>query len=272
MVLSSFGERLKKLREEKGLSLRQVEAATGITNSNLSKIERNRVSPSLDAALLISDYLNVSLDYLTKGIVKYDDAGGEQTQVLEIYNSLDENNRYALKTYAAFLLSGTRRNLWEGASSHKHTGIEPEAESLKEERSVYLPLLGTAAAGLPIMSDELLEGFVPVPAARIKKNTYLIKVKGDSMIEAGINNGDLVIVAPQPGVENGEIALVNIDGEVTIKKFYRYDFEVRLKPANSSMKDIVVTDLAKLRILGKVTGIISAEEARQTIQQEFNAD
>ncbi|TGE37142.1 hypothetical protein E4K67_14750 [Desulfosporosinus fructosivorans] len=71
-------------------------------------------------------------------------------------------------------------------------------------------------------------------------------------------------------MSNKEIALVKVDGEVTIKKFHRLDFEVRLKPANSSMKDIVISDLAKIRILGKVVGVISAEEAKQNMRYEFN--
>jgi len=125
---------------------------------------------------------------------------------------------------------------------------------------------------MPIIDQELLEGFLPVPVTRIKKNTYIVRAKGESMIDAGIQNGDLVIISPQPAVEQEEMALVKVDGDVTVKKFYRYDHEIRLKPANETMKDIVITDLAKVRVLGKVVGIVPAEETMISMRHDFNGD
>jgi len=269
--MGTFGERVRNRRKEKDITLEKIEEETGISNSNLSKIERNKISPSLNAAIMISNCLDESLDYLAKGIVKYDELNAGQQELIEGYNLLDENNQHALKAYTAFLLS-QKYLLKEVLNKTRapEPAPDPEPEPIKEEKRVYLPILGTAAAGTPILTEELLEGFLSVPTAKINKNSFLIRVKGESMIEAGINTGDLVIINPQPTVETGEIALVKVAGEVTIKKFHLVDSEVRLKPANCSMKDIVVNDLTKIKVLGKVIGVIPAEEANQNMIHEFN--
>lgn len=272
--METFGERVRERRKEKGITLEEIEAVTGLSNSNLSKIERNKISPSLDAAILISNCLNESLDYLAKGIVIYNEIDEHQRKLLETYEALDENNRYALKAYAAFLLSNSHSNcLGQVLNKNRNTNSKHKIKTIREEKSVYLPILGTVAAGRPIMANELVEGFLPVPAKKVKKNTYIVKVEGASMVEAGINTGDLVIINPQPTVEQGEIALVRVDGNVTIKKFYRYEHEIRLKPANQAMRNIVVEDvedLTKVQVLGKVIGVIPVEEAIEKIREEFN--
>lgn len=270
-----FGERVRRTRERKNITLKQIEDATGISNGTLSRIERQLNSPSIDIAVSIADYLEESLDYLARGICKYEDDESsldpDLQNLIEAYNLLDANSRQLLKVDAAFLLSRKHQDVLEEAlSKSRKPNISHKPESTKEEQSVYLPLLGTAAAGMPILSEELLEGFVPVPTDRIKKNNYLIKVKGDSMIEAGIMDGDIVIINPQPVVESGEIALVSLDSEVTIKKFYQQGAEVRLKPANRTMKEIIVRDLDKFKILGKVIDWIPGDIANAKMRVHFN--
>lgn len=267
--METFGDRVRYHRKEKDITLEQIEEETGISNSHLSKIERNKISPSLNAAIMIANCLDESLDYLAKGIVKYDELNGDQQELIEGYNLLDEHNQHALKAYTAFLLS-QKNLLKEVLNKTRAPEPAPDPDPINEEKRVYLPILGSAAAGTPILTEELLEGFLSVPTTKINKNSFLIRVKGESMIEANINNGDLVIINPQPIVENGEIALAKIDGEVTIKKFYRSDNEVRLKPANSSMRDIIVKDLSKLIILGRVIGVVSSEDANKNMIHEFN--
>lgn len=267
--MASFGDRLRKRREEKGITLKQIEKDTGISNGNLSKIERKLISPSVETAAILAEYLDESLDYLARGVCKFEETYPKDFKDLYvIYSELPEFDQKTLLRFADYLLT-KHPPLTPSDIVKKHCPTTA-TQTIKEEQSVYLPILGTAAAGMPIMTEELLEGFLPVPATKVKKNTYLIKARGDSMIEAGINNNDLVIISPQPTIENGEIALVKIDGEVTIKKFYRHEYGVKLKPANSSKKDIVISDLAKLRILGKVIGVISAKEANQKIRYEFD--
>lgn len=270
--METFGERVRKSRKEKGITLETVEEVTGLSNSNLSKIERNKISPSLDAAVLISNCLNESLDYLAKGIVKYNETDERQQKFAEAYILLNESNKHALEAYTAFLLSNQQDILDHALTKKRKQDSALEPDIIKEEKRVYLPVLGTVAAGMPIMADEFLEGFLPVPAKKIKKNTYIVRAQGESMIDAGIQNGDLIMIIPQPSVEQGETALVKVDGNVTIKKFYLYDHEIRLRPANETMEDIVVTDLAKVKVLGKVVGVIPAEEANITMRHEFNGE
>lgn len=270
----TIGERIKQIRKNKmQMSQSEFAVAIGVSQGTLSDIEKNKGNPSVDTVISASRYSGISTDWILVGneSALQLTPDSDLQKLIEAYDRLDKDKRHILIANAAFLLSCDPIDiLGQVIDKTRAPAATPAPEFVKEESSVYLPILGTAAAGMPIMTEELLEGFLPVPATKIKKNTYLIKARGDSMIEAGINNNDLVIISPQPTVDNGEIALVKVDGDVTIKKFYRHDYGIKLKPANSSMKDIVVSDLAKIRILGKVIGVISAEEAKQNMRYEFD--
>ena len=123
--------------------------------------------------------------------------------------------------------------------------------------AVALPLIGTVQAGLPQLTDEQVEAYLAVDGSLLKgKNSFLLRVRGEAMIEAHIMPGDLVVVRPQPAAENGEIVVALIDNEATLKRFYREGEEIRLKPENSSMKSLVYRERdAEVQILGKVTGL-----------------
>lgn len=276
----ALGSRIKHLRLSfKTNKLTQDDLAdnlASVSRANLSRIEKGEVMASAIFIKEVTSFFNVSADWLLTG--KEFEAPQitlepDLQRLIEAYNLLDKENQQALKAYTALLVSHRHCDILEETLKQTRTpDLISEPEVIKEERKVYLPVLGTAAAGMPIMADEFLEGFLPVPAKKIRKNTYIVRVKGESMIDAGIQNGDLVIIIPQPAVEQGEIALVKVDGDITIKKFYLYEHEVRLRPANKTMEDIVVTDLAKVKVLGKVVGVISAAEANITMQHEFNGD
>ncbi len=123
--------------------------------------------------------------------------------------------------------------------------------------SVALPLIGTVQAGLPQLTDEQVEAHLAVDGSLVKgKDSFLLRVRGESMIEAHIMPGDLVVVRPQPSAENGEIVVALIDNEATLKRFYREGEEIRLKPENSGMKALIYRERdAEVQILGKVTGL-----------------
>lgn len=275
-ILESIGERLKWFRIDKNLKLEEVNEGTSVPIATLSRMENNQGRPYSDTVISLANFYKASLEWLFRGsgqpyLGTQANLDPEHQDLIKAFGFLSQDNQHALKTYMAFLLSHNNLDALGEALNKPRAPVSPPASAtIKEDKSVYLPLLGVAAAGTPIMTEELLEGFVPVPATKIKRNNYLIKARGESMIEAGINDGDLVIINPQPMVENGEIALARIDGEVTIKKFYKFDFEIRLRPANSSMNDIVIHDLAKLIILGKIIGIVPAEEANRKMQYEFD--
>jgi repressor LexA len=136
------------------------------------------------------------------------------------------------------------------------TGAGAEGGSGAERRDVIdIPLVGRVAAGEPITSEQNIEEFVPIPAAYVKGENFMLRVHGDSMIDAGILDGDLILVRSQPTAENGDIVVAMIDGfesEATVKTFYKEDGHVRLQPQNSSMSPIVVNDVT---VLGKVRGV-----------------
>lgn len=113
-----------------------------------------------------------------------------------------------------------------------------------------VPLLGAVAAGNPITAYEDLEGYVDyIPRFGDSRDLFALRVRGDSMIDTGILDGDIVIVEKTPMVENGEIAVALIDGDATVKTFYRENGHIRLQPENPELAPIIVKDVV---ILGRV--------------------
>jgi repressor LexA len=128
--------------------------------------------------------------------------------------------------------------------------------------ALSVPLIGTVAAGGLAEAFEELEGYVSVDPSLVKDpGSFALWVKGDSMIEAQIAPGDLAIVRPQATAENGDIVVAMLDGEATLKRFFREGEHVRLQPENSRLQPIILrAEDGELRILGKVTGIIRTLE------------
>jgi len=120
-----------------------------------------------------------------------------------------------------------------------------------------LPLVGTVQAGLPQLAEEQIETYLAVDSSLVKgKDSFLLRVRGESMIDAHIMPGDLVVVRPQPSAESGEIVVALIDDEATLKRFYREGEEIRLKPENARMKSLIYRERdAQVQIIGKVTGL-----------------
>jgi repressor LexA len=133
---------------------------------------------------------------------------------------------------------------------------EPAAGPSVEERDIArLPILGQIAAGGPLLADQYVEDYVAMPAST--KGDFVLRIKGESMIEAGILDGDLVIVQRTQDARNGEIvvALAGDDetaDEATVKTFYREHGRVRLQPENASMEPIFA---GHVQILGRVVGV-----------------
>lgn len=125
--------------------------------------------------------------------------------------------------------------------------------ALTRREMVNVPLIGTVAAGVPILAQENIENYMPFPAEMLpNKDIFMLRVKGESMIEAGILNGDQVLVSSQSTAENGEMVVALVDDSATVKTFYKEDGHYRLQPQNSSMEPIIVDDV---QILGKVIGL-----------------
>ena len=125
--------------------------------------------------------------------------------------------------------------------------------ALTRRELVNVPVIGTVAAGTPILAEQNIEDYLPIPAEILpNKEVFMLKVKGNSMIEAGIYNGDKVIVAKQPNAENGDKVVALVDDSATVKTFYKDNGHFRLQPENSSMDPII---LDQVEILGKVIGL-----------------
>lgn len=130
-----------------------------------------------------------------------------------------------------------------------------EYGSEKDLRFSYkkIPMLGTIAAGTPIMAEENIEDYFNIDT-KIKAD-FALNVKGDSMINANIFQGDIVFIKKQSNLENGEIGAIRIDNEATLKKFYRNNGDIILQAQNDAYKPIVISS-GDVRILGKMVAVL----------------
>jgi repressor LexA len=118
---------------------------------------------------------------------------------------------------------------------------------------VNVPIVGTVAAGRPMLAHEDIEDYFPLPADFVGGDGFILRVRGDSMIEDGINDGDYVVVRRQQGADNGDTVVAMIDSEATVKRFYKEKQRIRLQPANQHMAPIY-SDSPE--VLGKVVGVV----------------
>ena len=133
--------------------------------------------------------------------------------------------------------------------------ILDDSFQIARREMVSIPIVGTVAAGQPILAEENIEGYFPIPAEYLpKKESFFLRVKGDSMINAGIFDGDTVLVEKKPTASNGEIIVALIEDSATVKTFYKEDGHIRLQPENDTMDPIIVDD--QITILGKVFGVV----------------
>ena len=122
-------------------------------------------------------------------------------------------------------------------------------EKAAREAPRGLPLLGAVAAGVPTLADEQIEDYIETPFA----GDFVLRVKGDSMMNASILDGDLVVVKQQETAKNGEIVVARIEDEATVKRFFREKGHVRLQPENDAFEPIISHDV---HVLGKVVGVL----------------
>lgn len=140
-------------------------------------------------------------------------------------------------------------------SPNKSRTIEVVDEdfSYKKNNTVNIPLLGEVAAGQPIFAQENISDYFPVPAQLLPKaDAFMLTVHGDSMINAGIYDGDCIIVAKQTSAQDGDIVVVLLEDSATVKTFYKEKEFIRLQPENDTMEPILVKEAV---ILGKVAGL-----------------
>ncbi|WP_308617379.1 transcriptional repressor LexA [uncultured Eubacterium sp.] len=179
-------------------------------------------------------------------IKEYFDERGVAPTVREIETAMD----YHSPSSAQYML-----NTLEKAGYIERDPLMKRTVRIKgfDTKAYHVPLVGTVTAGQPILAVESIEDYIPVPVKNKGKNMFALKVRGDSMINAGILNGDTVIVEQTPVASNGEIVVALIGDEATVKRFYKEKGHFRLQPENDVYEPIIV---AEVSILGKVNMVI----------------
>jgi len=123
-------------------------------------------------------------------------------------------------------------------------------------RSVWVPLVGWVVAGTPVLSEENIEGYCALDGSVVPEDAFLLRVRGDSMIGDHIQDGDLILVRPQPGAEDGAIVVAMVDGETTVKRLRRRTDGIELIPSHPAMEPLSIGEDVQLRIIGQVVAVL----------------
>lgn len=178
---------------------------------------------------------------------------GREFQISSTFGVKRHLDALAKKGYLSIESNASRGISWLDESA------TDAVESLKTvEEITRIPIVGRVAAGLPIQAIENVEGSLIVDSSFVKKsqNCFALKVKGDSMINAGIYEGDFVIVNPQNSASNDEIVVGLLGDEATVKRYYNRNSKIILIPENDNYPEIDVTGREDFQLVGKVVGII----------------
>ena len=148
---------------------------------------------------------------------------------------------------------GRTLKLLKGGAVNKNQEVIEEKTAYSGKELVDVPVIGKITAGEPILAFENVTDTFPIPVDFVgNSESFMLVVRGESMIEAGILSGDLILVRKQNNAENGQIVVALIEDEATVKTFYKEKDHIRLQPENSSMDPIIVPTC---EILGKVIGV-----------------
>ena len=163
------------------------------------------------------------------------------------------------KGYIRKIPGGSRAIEILGSKAGRHSGLPYKMGFVKSAiaPTFQIPIIGRVQAGEPILAIENIEGYINLDRNLVSSgDVFLLRVQGDSMIDAHIQDGDFALVKPQPNAENGEIVVALIEDEATIKRIFKKRDLIRLEPANPRMEPIIVKKgEKKLTIVGKVVGI-----------------
>jgi len=197
--------------------------------------------------------------------------GSTQEKILSYIQSSIETQGYApsvreigeaVGLSSTSTVHGHLRRLEKKGLLHRDA-MKPRAMGLSKELSSAvsgndqirpLPVIGCVAAGQPILAEQNVEDTLSLPAAFVGEGChFILRVRGDSMIQAGILNGDYIVIRQQPDANNGEIVVAMVDDEATVKRFYKENGHFRLQPENDSMQPIIVSSVV---VLGKVISLL----------------
>lgn len=215
-----FGTILKNLREEINLSQQELADRLNVTRQTVSNYETNKRLPNKEMFEVIADFFNVDMDYLYG-----------MSDVKNKYQSLINNSNIDLASIPGIILPVQMKKI---------------------------PILGTIACGDPIFAQENYDGYFMIDK-NLPEADFILRAKGDSMIEAHIFDGDLVFLKKTNDVDNGRIAAVLIDDEATLKRVNKDGNTVVLQPCNKNYKPIIIhdSDDKQVLILGEMVGVYS---------------
>ena len=132
--------------------------------------------------------------------------------------------------------------------------ILDESFNLTRREMAQVPIIGRVAAGEPLLAEQNIEDYFPIPVERLPNNqTFLLRVRGDSMVNVGILDGDYILVEQRPTAENGEIVVALVEDGATVKRFFKEGGHYRLQPENDAMDPIIVDEVTSL---GKMIGLL----------------
>ncbi len=191
------------------------------------------------------------LDFINNQVQKK----GYPPSIREICAAVGLNSPSTVHTYLK-KLEAKGLLVKDGSKTRAIRLTETEAERIAEPVAEYLsvPVVGEVAAGTPILAEQNVMDTFPLPMIFAKnKDIFMLKVRGDSMINAGIFSGDYVVVQQQDTARNGDIVVALLDDSATVKTFYQENGYIRLQPENDALSPILVREV---RIVGKVTGVL----------------
>ncbi len=250
--MSICSDRILNAIRDKGYSYNELAAITGIPKSALQRYatgETEKIPVSRIEA--IASALHCSPEYLlgwTDDATDYDDPELVADIPLEVLNHFDGDIESAYKAHKAILD--------DARNSHTQDLID-EYDNINPIRTQKIPLLGNVACGEPIVANPEYELYVD--ATTDIHADFALRAKGDSMINARIFDGDIVFIRQQPDVDNGEIAAVIIEDEVTLKRVYKFENSLELRAENPRYRPLVYSgeELNHVKILGKAVAFQS---------------
>ncbi len=174
---------------------------------------------------------------------RYADAHGYPPSVREIGQALGLTSSSTVHSHLAAL--GKKGYLRRDPSKPRALEILRDEHEIPPRKVVSLPVVGHVTAGQPIVAQQNVEEYFPFPADFIKsEECFILHVRGDSMVDAGIFDGDLLVVRAQQTAKSGDIVVARLEDEATVKRFYREGDRIRLQPENRSMEPIYARDVA----------------------------
>lgn len=202
--------------------------------------------------------LTVRQESILNYIKEHLEENGYPPTYREIGKQFDISSTFGVKRHIDALAKKGYLNYESNQSRTLSVNGNGESTNIKIDETIQsIPIIGRVAAGYPIFSEENIEGTLKVDASLIKssKKCFGLKVRGDSMVNAGILDGDLVMVQAQNDVNNGDIVVALLGDESTLKRFYKNNRKLQLLPENKNFNPIDVSNREDFSVVGKVIGV-----------------